>query len=249
MSNTNMKVALEIVVSDRGSREAGQAVSAVAQKKHEAARQERQDAAAVGTAVSVVAQKKHEAARQEQRDAAVVGAANARHYDQSRRASVQLAQQQIAASRNASSQIVRDADKMHKAREQLGIRSERSLQREIMQTMIAFKRLEQSGRVSGLEPVSYTHLDVYKRQPLNPAPQHLVRVCCDITRYVLTGDERQATDTINDRYKAAVRFLELVASGKVTLGPADNGVTPSADGSVQFVQGTRVFGRQGPGAY
>ena len=151
MSNTNMKVALEIVVSDRGSREAGQAVSAVAQKKHEAARQERQDAAAVGTAVSVVAQKKHEAARQEQRDAAVVGAANARHYDQSRRASVQLAQQQIAASRNASSQIVRDADKMHKAREQLGIRSERSLQREIMQTMIAFKRLEQSGRVSGLE--------------------------------------------------------------------------------------------------
>lgn len=151
MSNTNMKVALEIVVSDRGSREAAQAVSAVAQKKHEAARQERQDAAAVGTAVSVVAQKKHEAARQEQRDAAAVGAANARYYDHSRRASVQLAQQQMAASRSASSAMLRDADKLHKARAQLGIRSEKSLQREIIQTAIAYRRLEQSGRVSGLE--------------------------------------------------------------------------------------------------
>lgn len=126
MSNTNMKVALEIVVSDRGSREARQAVSVVAQRKHEVARQELRDAAAVGTAT-------------------------ARQYAHSRRASVQLAQQQIAASRHASSQIVRDADRMHRAREQLGIRSERSLQREIMQTMIAYRRLEQSGRVSGLE--------------------------------------------------------------------------------------------------
>lgn len=94
-----------------------------------------------------------------------------------------------------------------------------------------------------------TYLGGRYRLPLSPAPQHLVRVCCDITRYVLTGDERQDTDTINDRYRAAVRFLELVSSGKVTLGPADNGVTPSADGSVQFVQGMRVFGRQGPGVY
>ncbi|MNV90616.1 hypothetical protein D3C71_1850220 [compost metagenome] len=57
------------------------------------------------------------------------------------------------------------------------------------------------------------------------------------------------TDTITDRYKAAVRFLELVANGKVTLGPGENGVTPSSDGGVQFVQGSRVFARQGPGAF
>lgn len=94
-----------------------------------------------------------------------------------------------------------------------------------------------------------TYLSGRYRLPLNPAPPHLVRICCDIARYVLTGDERQATDTINDRYRAAVRFLELVASGKVTLGPAEDGETPSSEGGVQFVQGSRVFARQGPGAY
>ncbi|WYX15062.1 hypothetical protein WJ974_00495 [Achromobacter xylosoxidans] len=126
MSNTNMKVALEIVVNDRGSREAGQAVS-------------------------VIAQKNHEAARQQQRDAATVGAANARYSDQSRRASVVLAQQQMAASRSASSRVLRDAERLHSARTQLGIRSEKSLQREIIQTAIAYRRLEESGRVSGRE--------------------------------------------------------------------------------------------------
>lgn len=171
-----MKVALELVVSDRGSREVGKAISNVAQRKHEAARQEQRDAAAVGTAqsavaqqqheaarqvqrdaatvgtaVSTVAQKKQEAARQEQRDIATVGVAHARQIDQSRRASVQLAQQQMAASRNASSQILRDVDKMHAARTRLGIRSEKSLQREIVQTAIAYKRLEDSGRLSGRE--------------------------------------------------------------------------------------------------
>lgn len=87
------------------------------------------------------------------------------------------------------------------------------------------------------------------RLPLDPKPAHLTRICCDIARYVLTGDIRQETEVINERYKAAVRFLELVASGKVTLGPARDGAITSADGSVQFIQGGRVFGRQGPGAY
>ncbi|MCH4576481.1 gp436 family protein [Achromobacter xylosoxidans] len=94
-----------------------------------------------------------------------------------------------------------------------------------------------------------TYLSGRYRLPLDPIPPHLVRICCDIARYVLTGDERRETEVINNRYKAAVRFLELVASGKVTLGPAENGITPSADGGVQFVQGSRVFARQGPGAF
>lgn len=146
-----MKVALEIVVNDKGSRQTVQAVSVVAQKKQEAARQERQDVAAVGAAHSVLAQKKHEAALQEQRDAAAVGAANARYYDHSRRASVQLAQQQMAQSRLASSRVLRDAERLHTARARLGIRSEKSLQREIIQTALAYKRLEDSGRISGQE--------------------------------------------------------------------------------------------------
>ena len=123
---TDMKVALRIVTQDVGSRELGKAVSQQAQKATEAA-------------------------RVQQRAIASVGAAHSRVIDQSRRASSVLAQQQIASSRNANSAILRDVDRMQRARTQLGIRSEKSLQREIVQTAIAYKRLEQSGMVSGRE--------------------------------------------------------------------------------------------------
>lgn len=87
------------------------------------------------------------------------------------------------------------------------------------------------------------------RLPLDPRPKHLTRICCDIARYRMTGDDRQETDPIVVRYRAAIRYLELVASGKVTLGPAEDGITPSSDNAVQFTQGERVFARRGPGAY
>lgn len=126
MSDTNMKVALQIAVEDQASRQAGRIVSTVAQQNQEAA-------------------------RQSQRNAAAVGAANAKYSDQSRRASVQLAQQQMNSSRNASDRMLRDVARLHSARERLGIRSEKSLQREIVQTAIAYQRLERSGRLSGRE--------------------------------------------------------------------------------------------------
>lgn len=94
-----------------------------------------------------------------------------------------------------------------------------------------------------------TYLGGRYRLPLDPMPPHLATICCNIARYMLTGDERLETSAIGERYKAAVRYLELVASGKVTLGPAEDGITPSADSDVQFVQGTRVFVRHGSGAF
>lgn len=94
-----------------------------------------------------------------------------------------------------------------------------------------------------------TYLGGRYRLPLDPMPPHLATICCNIARYMLTGDERLETSAIDERYKAAVRYLELVASGKVTLGPTEDGITPSADGDVQFVQGTRVFARHGSGAF
>lgn len=95
-----------------------------------------------------------------------------------------------------------------------------------------------------------TYLAGRYRLPLDPMPAHLATICCNIARYMLTGDERLETNAIGERYKAAVRYLELVASGKVTLGPAaEDGITPSADGDVQFLQGTRVFARHGFGAF
>jgi len=81
--------------------------------------------------------------------------------------------------------------------------------------------------------------------PLDPAPRHLIRVACDIARYHLTGNDRLETEPIRERYKSAVRFLELAAAGKITLGPNAQGNTPNPSGSVQFIAGHKVFGRDG----
>jgi len=82
-------------------------------------------------------------------------------------------------------------------------------------------------------------------QSFDPAPRHLIRVACDIARYHLTGNDRLETEPIRERYKSAVRFLELAAAGKITLGPNAQGNTPNPSGSVQFIAGHKVFGRDG----
>jgi len=85
--------------------------------------------------------------------------------------------------------------------------------------------------------------------PLVPVPRNLVRLCCNLARYHLTGTGRLQTDIIKERYDAGVRYLEHVAAGRVTLGPREGGeATPNPSGSVQFMAGQKVFGR-GVGAY
>jgi len=84
----------------------------------------------------------------------------------------------------------------------------------------------------------------YKNLPLSPVPRNLVRLCCNMARYHLVGTNRLETEKIKDRYEAAIRYLEFVAAGKVTIGPPEGGLpTPDPVGSVQFVGGAKVFGR------
>jgi phage gp36-like protein len=80
--------------------------------------------------------------------------------------------------------------------------------------------------------------------PLDPAPKMLAGLCCDIARYRLCGGETVMTEEIEKRYKAAVSFLKLVAAGDVTLGATAAGGVTEPDNSIQFVTGTRVFGRE-----
>ncbi|MFB9160500.1 gp436 family protein, partial [Chromobacterium violaceum] len=59
--------------------------------------------------------------------------------------------------------------------------------------------------------------------PLALPPKILTGYACDIARYRLCGSGTQLTEDIRDRYRDAVRFLELVAAGKVTLGGMPDG--------------------------
>lgn len=86
--------------------------------------------------------------------------------------------------------------------------------------------------------------------PMPNPPQILIGFACDIARYRLCGTGGvQVTDEIRDRYKDAIRFLEHVAAGRVTLGGLPEGTAPS--NQVRFVSGDKSFGRDSTrgGAY
>lgn len=80
--------------------------------------------------------------------------------------------------------------------------------------------------------------------PLASVPKILTGYACDIARYRLCGAGVTETDSVRNRYKDAVRFLESVAAGRIGLGlDAANNVAPPAN-TVQFsAPGSRVFDR------
>ena len=79
-----------------------------------------------------------------------------------------------------------------------------------------------------------------------PKPLRILTVyCCDIAVYRLCTGKRQLTEDIVHRYEAAVKFLQLVAAGKVGLGVTDPaGEKPAVQGNgVMFTTQEKVFGR------
>jgi phage gp36-like protein len=75
--------------------------------------------------------------------------------------------------------------------------------------------------------------------PLASVPKILVGVACDVARYRLYDD--RSTEQVTKRYDDAIKFLKLVADGKVSLGiNATNAVTPTTGGAASFGN-DRVF--------
>jgi phage gp36-like protein len=90
--------------------------------------------------------------------------------------------------------------------------------------------------------------------PLRETPRVLVGIACDIARYRLTGTERTESAVILERYRMAIRYLEKVAAGSVTLGAGSTTgtvVDPGEDAVKFCVGGRRQFTRHSTdgGAY
>ena len=68
----------------------------------------------------------------------------------------------------------------------------------------------------------------------------LTRYACDIARYRLYRSG--APEEVRNRYRDAIRFLEMVAAGKISLGVAAE--TAAADTTIQFTGGQKVFARE-----
>lgn len=67
--------------------------------------------------------------------------------------------------------------------------------------------------------------------------------CCDIARYHLATTYKIATQEIQARYDDAIRFLEKVAEGRISLGRSDNGQVIQSSSQMKFGSSKRQFGR------
>lgn len=54
--------------------------------------------------------------------------------------------------------------------------------------------------------------------PLTEVPSVLTRVCCELTMYFASADAPSQTEENKERYRNAVRWLEMLAKGTVSLG-------------------------------
>lgn len=93
-----------------------------------------------------------------------------------------------------------------------------------------------------------TYLSGRYQLPFVNVPPFLATVCCDIARYQLCVGSTRMTEEISTRYKDQVRFLELAATGKVTLGVTQVGQVQSSN-TIEFHAGTKIFSRSDRGAF
>jgi phage gp36-like protein len=94
-----------------------------------------------------------------------------------------------------------------------------------------------------------SYLSTRYQLPFLDPPAVLKRLACDIARYCLY-DER-ATETVTQRYEAAVKMLRAFADGKATLGLLSTQQEPSPTVSTgpEYFSQAPVFTRESLGDY
>ena len=85
------------------------------------------------------------------------------------------------------------------------------------------------------------YLDGRYALPLPRVPRLLTRICCDIARYRLCGADAQETEPTRNRYKDAVRMLEQIKKGELTLGIDTAQQEVATRSTFQIMNGRRTF--------
>lgn len=100
--------------------------------------------------------------------------------------------------------------------------------------VVAVKLADADAEIDGYLAGRYT-------LPLTTVPETLRRIACDVARYHLY--DNRVTDTVQKRYDAAIKFLEMVARGQVQLGVDTGGTAPTVSAGPQYYQADSVFSR------
>lgn len=85
------------------------------------------------------------------------------------------------------------------------------------------------------------HLQGRYQLPLVTPPEMIKLKCADIARYLLHDDH--PTEQVKQRYEDAMRYLNKVANGQISLGVNQDNKAPQTARTVRFVPGPRVFSR------
>jgi phage gp36-like protein len=85
--------------------------------------------------------------------------------------------------------------------------------------------------------------------PLPTVPRLITRLACDIARYRLCGAEVTETEPVRNRYKDAVKLLESIAAGKISLGLDESGSVAPEPSGVGISTGPRTFTDETLGDY
>ncbi|MGC6344919.1 gp436 family protein [Pasteurella multocida] len=109
---------------------------------------------------------------------------------------------------------------------------------EVNQAVLTIALSDSSSQIDGYLVGRY-------KLPLKTIPQNLTRICCDLTRYRLASmSDVSITEEIIERYKLSLRELEGIASGKVSLGIAEDEQASTGENTVIFTNvANRVFSR------
>ncbi|MEW6648154.1 MAG: DUF1320 domain-containing protein [Pseudomonadota bacterium] len=78
--------------------------------------------------------------------------------------------------------------------------------------------------------------------PLSPVPSVLRSLCCDIAIWRLAKGPMLATEERRQRYQDAVRLLDRISAGAVSLGPSDGGEAAATASRASFSARARRFG-------
>jgi phage gp36-like protein len=77
--------------------------------------------------------------------------------------------------------------------------------------------------------------------PLANVPQSLIPLACNMTRYQLYDNE--ASEQVTERNKAALKFLESVAKGELSLGISTGGESATSTDFAEMQSAGSVFSR------
>jgi len=97
--------------------------------------------------------------------------------------------------------------------------------------------------IAGADALIDSHIGSRYSVPVDPVPDIIVDLACDIAIYKLYSRRSAAPDEIRQKYEDAVKYLEKVAAGKIIIPDATAASTSASNDAVIITASDKIFSR------